>query len=89
MTPQKYKVIYEKRVAKDFSKIPNYDVVKIIEKIHSLARDEEWLDIKKLQWYAEGLYRLRVGNYRVIYEKDGEVLTIYILEVWHRKEIYR
>jgi hypothetical protein len=38
---QKYKVIYEKRVAKDIEKIPHSDVVRIVEKIHALAREEQ------------------------------------------------
>ncbi len=46
---QKYRVIYEKRVAKDMDRIPHYEVVKIIEKIHALAHGEVGLDIKKLK----------------------------------------
>ena len=85
---QKYKVIYEKRVAKDIEKIPHADVARIVEKIHALAREEQWLDIKKLKWYIDNLYRLRVGDYRVIYEKRNDELIILILQVGHRKEIY-
>lgn len=40
MLPQKYKIIYDKSVAKDFDGIPHYDVIKIVEKIHALARGE-------------------------------------------------
>jgi len=85
---QKYKVIYEKRVAKDIEKIPHSDVVRIVEKIHALVWEEQWLDIRKLKWYADDLYRLRVGNYRVIYEKRNNELIILVLQVGHRKEIY-
>jgi mRNA interferase RelE/StbE len=85
---QKYKVIYEKRVAKDMDKIPHYDVMRIVDKIRALARDEDGLDIKKLKWYVDNLYRLRVGDYRVIYEKRNDELIILILEVAHRREIY-
>ncbi len=88
MLPQKYKIIYDKSVAKDFDSIPQQDVKKIIEKIHALARDENGLDIKKLKWYLENTYRLRVGNYRVIYEKIGAELIILVLEIGHRKDIY-
>ncbi len=38
---QQYKVIYEKRVAKDIEKIPHIDVVRIVEKIHALAHEEQ------------------------------------------------
>lgn len=85
---QRYKVIYEKRVAKDIEKIPHVDVVRIVDRIHALAREEAWLDIKKLKWYVDNLYRLRVGDYRVIYEKRNNELIILILQVGHRKDIY-
>lgn len=38
---QKYKIIYEKRIAKDIEKIPHVDVVRIVEKIHALASEEQ------------------------------------------------
>jgi mRNA interferase RelE/StbE len=85
---QQYKVIYEKRVAKDIEKIPHTDVMRIVEKIHALAREEQWLDTWKLKWYVDNLYRLRVGDYRVVYEKRNNELIILILQVGHRKEIY-
>ncbi len=85
---QQYKVIYEKRVAKDIEKIPHIDVVRIVEKIHALAHEEQWLDTRKLKWYVDNLYRLRVGDYRVIYEKRNNELIILVLQVGHRKEIY-
>ncbi|MBP9779036.1 type II toxin-antitoxin system RelE/ParE family toxin [Candidatus Gracilibacteria bacterium] len=85
---QKYRVIYEKRVAKDMDRIPHYEVVKIIEKIHALAHGEVGLDIKKLKGYIDNLYRLRVGDYRIVYEKRGDELIILILKVGHRKDIY-
>ena len=85
---QQYKVIYEKRVAKDIERIPHIDVVRIVEKIHALAHEEQWLDTRKLKWYTDNLYRLRVGDYRVIYEKRNNELIILVLQVGHRKEIY-
>lgn len=44
------------------------------------------IDVKKL--HGRGGYRLRVGNYRVIYELENSKLIIHILEVAHRKDIY-
>jgi mRNA interferase RelE/StbE len=45
-------------------------------------------DIKKLSGYADR-YRLRVGDYRVIYEIAGEQLIILVVGVGHRREAYR
>ena len=44
--------------------------------------------IKKLKGQWEGFYRLRLRNYRIIYEKIEEKLIIYVLRVAHRKESY-
>lgn len=44
------------------------------------------VNVKKLQ--GRGGYRLRIGNYRVIYELENKKLIIYVLEVAHRKDIY-
>lgn len=44
-------------------------------------------DVKKLQ--GEPGYRLRVGSYRVVFERKGETLTILVLRVGHRREVYR
>jgi len=44
--------------------------------------------IKKLKGEWEGFYRLRLRNYRVIYEKINEELVIYIIRIAHRKEAY-
>jgi mRNA interferase RelE/StbE len=44
--------------------------------------------IKKLKGEWKGFYRLRLRNYRVIYEKINEELVIHIVRVAHRKEVY-
>ncbi len=88
MKPQKYRVIYEKDAMKDLERIPSDIRTRIFEKVNALAREEMWLDIKKLKWYVDHIYRLRVWDYRVIYEKEGNELIILVLEIGHRKDIY-
>lgn len=44
--------------------------------------------VKKLKGEWQGFYRLRLRNYRVIYEKINERLIIHIVRVAHRKEVY-
>ena len=61
-----YKVIFTKSVKKDFRKIPKLDVSKILNEIADLAKNPRSFKTKKL--IGEKLYRLRVGNYRVIYD---------------------
>ena len=44
--------------------------------------------IKKLKGQWQGFYRLRLRNYRVIYEKINDELVIHIVRIAHRKEVY-
>jgi mRNA interferase RelE/StbE len=48
----------------------------------------EVLHIKKLRG-ALSLYRLRIGDYRIVYEVNGDVLTVTVIKVGHRSEVYR
>ena len=72
-----------KRIAKPHQKI-------IKQKLLILAQDPGALknNIKKLGTEKEVIYRLRVGNYRVIFQKDQHELIILIIRIGHRKDIY-
>jgi len=61
----------------------------ITSKIKILASDMDSLqnNIKQLKG-EENLFRLRVANYRVVYQKNEETITILIVNIGHRKEIY-
>ena len=62
----------------------------IKEKLLILAKNPEVLknNIKKLKGTKEDFYRLRTGNYRVIFKKEKELLLIIIIRIGHRKEVY-
>lgn len=84
-----YRIIYKRRATKAMRKLPAGDVKNIMEKMEILAKDPYAAEnnIKKLR-NRDG-FRLRVGNYRVIYNLEDEVLIIEVLEIGHRKEVYR
>ncbi|RTZ59711.1 MAG: hypothetical protein DSZ31_03460 [Gammaproteobacteria bacterium] len=44
--------------------------------------------MKPLKGKYKGLYRLRVGNYRVIYKRDNDKLVILVIRIGHRRDIY-
>ena len=73
-----FKVIFAKSVKKDFKKIPKLEVSKILNEIAKLA--------KKLK--EEKLFRIRVGNYRVIYEIKDKLMLTFVVKLGCRKEIY-
>ena len=82
-----YKVIFTKSVKKDFRKIPKLDVSKILKEIADLAKNPRSFKTKKLR--GEKLYRLRVGNYRVIYDIQDNLMLIFVVKLGHRSDIYR
>ena len=71
---------------KDLGKIHKGDVAKIFAKIETLSLFPHIPNIKKLTHF-EPPFRLRVGNYRVLFDVEDDVLTVY--NVKHRKESYR
>ena len=82
-----YKVIFTKSVKKDFRKIPKLEVSKILNEIVYLAKNPRSSKTKKLK--GEKLYRLRVGNYRVIYDIQDNLMLIFVVKLGHRSDIYR
>ena len=82
-----YKVIFTESVKKDFRKIPKLEVSKILNEIAYLAKNPRSSKTKKLK--GEKLYRLRVGNYRVIYDIQDNLMLIFVVKLGHRSDIYR
>jgi len=83
----KYRIEVKKSAEKELRKIPGKDLTRILDQISSLADDPHPKGSIKLthkEWY-----RLRVGNYRVLYSVKENILTVYIVKVGHRKNIYR
>lgn len=83
----KYRIELKKSVLKDFSSIPKKDLQRIIVAIESLADDPRPPQSKKLSGLEQ--YRLRQGNYRILYSIKDDVLIVFVVAVGHRKEIYR
>jgi len=82
-----YKITFKKSVAKDLKSLPKSDVIKIISKIDSLAEDPRQVGSIKLSGIE--LYRIRQGLYRVVYEIKDRELTILVIKVGHRSDVYK
>ena len=82
-----YKIYFKKSVEKDFKVIPKKDLVKILERIEALAEDPRPPGCEKLS--GQQKYRLRQGRYRILYSVQDDELTIWVVKVGHRKDIYR
>ncbi len=82
-----YKILFKKSVWKDFKSIPDKDLTKILNCIESLGENPRQPDCKKLS--GQERYRMRYGRYRIVYSIQDEELTIWIVKVAHRKNVYR
>ena len=88
MTQRVYRVEYVRQAERELAELPRRDQARVAEKINALARNPRPRGVKKLAG-AESLYRLRVGEYRVVYEIRDRVLLILVVRVAHRREVYR
>jgi mRNA interferase RelE/StbE len=82
-----YKVVVEKRAEKEISKLDKKATGRIREAIDSLEIDPKPPSSKRL--VGVEAYRLRVGDYRIIYEIAEKIVTIYVVKVGHRKDVYK
>ncbi len=83
-----YEIIVSKTAEKALLKIPKKDQVKVISAISELATHPFSARCKKVQG-EENTFRIRIGDYRVIYEIEGRKLLVLVLKIGHRKEIYK
>ena len=79
-----YKLDWKEHALENLDKLENSIAKRIIKKVEEFSRDPFSHDIKKLK--GDLGYRLRVGDYRVIFDMDKDTITI--LKVGHRKNIY-
>lgn len=85
----KYNVQITHKIAKKLLRLPKKDQKKIVEKIDLLTVNPKPDGYKKLSGQSNpALYRIRIGDYRIIYAVEEDRLIILIVEVGHRKDIY-
>lgn len=82
-----YSLVFRRSVAKDLRGIPNADVARILERIDSLSRDPRPPGSEKLG--GREYYRVRQGNYRIVYEIRDEKLVVLVIRIAHRRDVYR
>jgi mRNA interferase RelE/StbE len=85
---ENYKIIFKRSAEKELASLPKKDCQKIVEKIKKLSRNPLLIETKKLSG-SENWYRIRQGNYRIMYEIDYHLREIFIFKIGHRREIYR
>ena len=84
-----YKIIFDKSAEKDLVKLSSDIVRRLVKVINKLALNSRPPECKKLKAADEDLYRVRCGDYRIVYAIAEEIKIINIRRVRHRKDIYR
>lgn len=83
-----YQIEFTQKAAKQFRKLPKQEKKRIQTLINLLAEDQYPRGSKKLLG-EDNLYRVRTGNYRIIYTVFEEKVTVLIVKLGHRREVYR
>ncbi len=83
-----FSFVYAKSVVKDVEKIHSLDRIRIKEQIELLSAFPLVQNIKRLTNHPLADFRLRVGNYRVLFDVDFDNRKLFILKIGHRKDVY-
>lgn len=84
----KYKIEFTRAAEKQIIDIPRIDLKRISNRIDKLAVDPFPSGFEKMQGH-ENLYRIRQGDYRILYSLFEEKLIVLIVKIGHRREVYR
>lgn len=82
-----YRVSLKQSVLKDLRPLPADDRARIMERIGALAQDPRPQGCEKLS--ALERYRIRVGDYRIVYAIEDAELVVWVVRVGHRRDAYR
>lgn len=85
---ESYKIQWKNSAKKELKKLDKQIIIKILQAVEKLANNPHPSGSKKLMG-SESIYRIRVGNYRIIYNIQSSVVSIEIIKVGHRRDVYR
>ena len=82
-----YKLLIKPSAGKEIEALPKQDRRRIVAKITALSQDPRPPGCEKLSGHDR--YRLRQGNYRILYEIQDSDLVVVVVKVGHRRDVYR
>ena len=82
-----YSIVFKKSATKQIRLLPKQMLSKVASAIDELADDPRPASCKKLQGFND-TYRIRIGDYRVLYTVDDSIVTVEVVKVGNRKDIY-
>jgi len=83
-----YEVQFSARALQELEKLPRQEQQRIVIRAERLAIDPHSSCSQKAHGSRE-LFRIRVGDYRVIYDIQDDVLSVLVFRVGHRRDVYR
>ena len=83
-----YKIEWKNSAYKELQKLPRPMITRVVAAVSALANEPFPHGVKKLVG-SEFSYRIRIGDYRVVYEVFADRLIIEIVRIRHRKDVYR
>ena len=83
-----YTIKLDRKVKKDLKSISSQDIQRIKSAIQQLSNNPRPNGCTKLKGKKQDYYRIRVGNYRVVYSIEDEILLVLVVQIGHRREIY-
>lgn len=84
---ERYRIVVKQSVSKDLKRIPKKDVKRIVAAISGLSDDPRPPGVKKLS--GQDRYRMRQGNYRILYSIADDKLIVCVVKVADRRDAYR
>jgi len=82
-----FSIYFRNSVEKELRRIPKRDLSRLLERIKSLGDEPRPPGCEKLS--GQERYRVRQGSYRIIYSIQDSELTVWVVKVGHRKDVYR
>ena len=82
-----YKILLKPSALKDLDQLPDKEVNRLLSQIKNLSEEPRPIGIQKLS--NQGGFRIRSGNYRVLFEVNDKLQTVFIYRIKHRKEVYK
>lgn len=84
---ENYKILIKRSAVRELAKISKNDLEKIVRRVGDLERDPRPIGCQKLS--GKDKYRLRQGDYRIVYSVDDSRRIVEVYKIGNRREIYR
>ena len=82
-----YRLLIKPSAVKELEALPAKDRRRLVQRLQTLSDDPRPPGCEKLSGHP--LYRIRQGNYRVLYSVEDEALVVLVIKVGHRREVHR